>query len=114
MTPQLTLDEHAVHISSCRYFCFCDVSLLYCCSHTHHTPHTANSPYTDPYDGATKQGPELALVPEVGKPSKVVITNVYAGKVSWQEEVDWLLRTVHVLHQICEPKPYTHQQRDTT
>jgi hypothetical protein len=42
----------------------------------------SSSPYTDPYDGSTKQGPELTLVPEVGKPAKVVILNVYAGKVS--------------------------------
>jgi hypothetical protein len=42
----------------------------------------SHSPYTDPYDGSTKQGPELTLVPEVGKPAKVVILNVYAGKVS--------------------------------
>jgi hypothetical protein len=47
--------------------------LLFSCVH---------SPYTDPYDGSTKQGPELTLVPAVGKPGKVVIQNIYAGKVS--------------------------------
>lgn len=44
------------------------------------TAQLTQSPYTDPYDGSTKQGPELALVPGVGKPSKVVIQNIYAGK----------------------------------
>lgn len=50
----------------------CCCCWLLCCPH---------SPYTDPYDGTTKQGPELTLVPEVGKPAKVVVPNVYAGKV---------------------------------
>jgi hypothetical protein len=40
------------------------------------------SPFTDPFDGSTQQGPELTLVPEVGKPAKVDLMNVYAGKVS--------------------------------
>jgi uncharacterized surface protein with fasciclin (FAS1) repeats len=38
------------------------------------------SPFTDPFDGSTQQGPELTLVPEVGKPAKVDVMNVYAGK----------------------------------
>lgn len=36
--------------------------------------------YEDPFDGSTKQGPELTLVPELGKPATVDIMNVYAGK----------------------------------
>jgi len=42
------------------------------------------SPYTDPFTGNTVQGPELAVVPEVGKPAKVTVPNIYAGKVSKQ------------------------------
>lgn len=40
-----------------------------------------HSPYTDIFDGSTKQGPVLTLVPEVGSPAQVVIENIYAGKV---------------------------------
>jgi len=38
------------------------------------------SPYTDPFTGSTVQGPELAVAPEVGKPAKVTVPNIYAGK----------------------------------
>jgi hypothetical protein len=41
----------------------------------------SHSTYTDPFDGSSKQGPELTLVPEVGKPAKVDVQNVYVGKV---------------------------------
>jgi hypothetical protein len=40
-----------------------------------------HSAYTDPFDDSSKQGPELTLVPEVGKPGKVDVQNVYVGKV---------------------------------
>lgn len=41
----------------------------------------AHSPYKDVFDGSDKQGPELTLVPEVGKPARVDVQNIYAGKV---------------------------------
>jgi hypothetical protein len=62
----------------------------------------SHSPYTDPYDGSTKQGPELTLVPEVGKPAKVVILNVYAGKVSpgrWSKYNNEKIK-IHIINNI--------------
>lgn len=44
-------------------------------------PAACCSPFSDPFDGSSQQGPELTLVPEAGKPAKVDMMNVYAGKV---------------------------------
>jgi hypothetical protein len=52
---------------------------LHCCCCCHFV--ARYSTYTDPFDGSSKQGPELTLIPEVGKPAKVDVQNVYVGKV---------------------------------
>lgn len=63
-------------VACCSSVCCSPAALFHTAARIHH------SPYTDPYDGSAKQAPELTLVPEVGKPAKATIVNIYAGKVS--------------------------------